>query len=225
MLPPILSQNSRQLLHRFFARESRLALVAAATTSSSSPSSSQASTSTAIVHPFESNPFKGQLLKNERGHSIYRSPRYSLRRQKQLLKAMEVVKLQEELFSPVSEQQVQRQQSSEGGEEETVLVQNAFKVPTEWSLPSSKKAKKLPSFFTEDQDPSQTSPRKTATVKEATTRGPYKGRKEDEKPFKLHKWELNREKVRAERKMKLDNMPERIADYRQVSPNHHILHA
>lgn len=212
MLSPILSQNSRQLLQRFFARESRLALKAAAAAATSSQASTSTSTSTTARHPFQSNPFKAQLLKNERGHSIYRSPRYSLRRQKQLLKAMEVVKLQEELFSPVLPEQ---QQSI------NAAVENAFRVPSDWSLPTSKKSKSLPSFFTEDQDQSSqashsSSNGKIVSVKEATSRGPYKGRKEDEKPFKLHKWELNREKVRAERKAKLESMPERIADYRKV---------
>lgn len=128
---------------------------------------------------------------------------------------MEVVRLQEELFSPVLPEQ---QQQQEKGRSITGAVENAFRVPSEWSLPTSKKAKKLPSFFTEDQDQSQQSTsNRIVSVQEATSSGPYKGRKEDEKPFKLHKWELNREKVIAERKAKLESMPERIADYRKVS--------
>lgn len=127
---------------------------------------------------------------------------------------MEVVKLQEELFSPVLPEQQQEQ-----GQSTTGAVENAFRVPSDWSLPTSKKAKNLPSFFTEDQDQSQqsSSSNRIVSLQEATSRGPYKGRKEDEKPFKLHKWELNREKVIAERKAKLESMPERIADYRKVS--------
>lgn len=214
MLPPLLSQNSRQLLTRFFARESRLSLLKEASLSAPSTSTStsqEASTSTSQPS-LHSNPFKGQLVKNAKGHSKLLSPRYSLRRQKQLLKAMEFVKLQEELFAPVVATVGETSAQSSSVESSD---NNPFKVPQHWKLPPSVKSKELPSFFSPDQDIEST-PSARFTAKEATTRGPYKGRKEAEKPFKLHTWERNKAKVMAERKAKLQSMPERIEDYRKA---------
>lgn len=216
MIPPLLSQNSRRLLSRFFAREGRLA--AAPTTSA--PAAGQAASTSQSTTPtlaWEHNPFSSSLVKNSRGHTKYRSAKYSPRRQKQLYRAMEIVKLQQELFKPTSVQV-----SDSAGESQ----QGTFALPEHWVLPPSDKSKSMSSFSTaasssslspSSSTSSSSEAQSTYTAKDATKRGPYKGRKNG--AFKLHKWERNHQAKLDDRKEKLASMPARIAEYTKVCPS------
>lgn len=114
MLSPFVARKSQELLRRFFQREGRhvikvtppsVSSTPSDPSSSSSSSSSSASSSTLPtprVTTYEwttsYNPFKAQIYKNELGHVKYRGPKYSSREQKRLIRAMEVVKLQQILL-------------------------------------------------------------------------------------------------------------------------------
>lgn len=222
MIPPLLSQNSRRLLQRFFAREARSSIIK----STSSSSSEQASTSASILQwNSDNNPFQSSLVKNSRGHTKYRSAKYSPRRQKQFYRAMEIVKLQQELFKPIISSQ--SQQVEDGTEENVNKLENSFALPDHWVLPPSSKSKNMPSFSSEPSTSSSSSSstlsalsdssaqQLTYTAKDATKRGPYKGRKNG--AFKLHKWERNHQSKLDDRKQKLESMPQRIAEHTKVS--------
>jgi hypothetical protein len=225
MIPPLLSQNSRQLVKRFFAREGRLA-ASSSTSQVAAPSTSQSLTWSLKSN---NNPFTSTLAKNSHGHNKFRSAKYSPRRQKKLLKAMEIVKLQEELFKPASSASPEGQAAEAEAEGSS---ENSFAVPSHWVLPSSPKSKSILSYssslLAEAQGPSQV-PASTSsteppsyTAQDAIKRGPYKGRRNG--AFKGHKWERQRESVLADRKEKLASMPERVAEYTKVgSLTHHSL--
>lgn len=231
MIPPLLSQNSRQLLKRFFAREGRMAAVQASA-SGAAPSTSPSTSANTTEAPQQqltwtssNNPFSNKLVKNARGYKKYHKARYSPRRQKQLFRAMEIVKLQEELFKPVVIEEL-TSSSSEGVSvtKSNVELENAFALPSHWVLPPSQKAKSIPSFFDDVLSASNTASSSSSsssaaaevryTASDAVKRGPYKGRKNG--AFKTHKWERQRESILAERKEKLESMPERIAEYTKV---------
>lgn len=221
MIPPLLSQNSRQLLKRFFAREGRVAAVSSPSSSSSEGSGATPSASQSRTWSLKSktNPFTSTLTKNTYGHNKFRSAKYSPRRQKKLLKAMEIVKLQQELFQPLPGSF----ESEFAGEESN----NTFAIPSHWELPSSPKSNSVLSYanslLAEAQGSSQESASSSSstetppsyTAQDAIKRGPYKGRRSG--AFKGHKWERQRESVLADRKEKLASMPERIAEYTKVS--------
>lgn len=225
MILPLLSQNSRQLLQRFFAREGRLAVKAAPAApaaSSSQSSSSEASTSQSSSQSTlkkSHNPFASALVKNAHGHNKYRSAKYSPRRQKQLYKAMEIVKLQEELFKPSSSIEGIRTEETVSGQSSQ---ESTFAIPKHWVLPESTKSRSAPSLSNSPLSGQGEAPQATEsstskigyTAADATKRGPYKGRRNG--AFKHHKWERNKESLLAERREKLASMPERIAEYTKV---------
>jgi hypothetical protein len=263
MIPPLLSQSSRQLLQRFFIRESQRSAILASSNSSSSSSDPSSSAST----PSNTTPqhlFKGEVTRNVNGHVRYKKPRYNPRQQKKLFRAMEIVKMQNELFG--SAIQPETQQSSSGlssssadGEDVPVIANTVVRdtfgapLPQDWKLPTSSKIQSTLSFFDDGASAAATSPagrsnreidalsRKSAshsssssstsrqyTFKDATSRGPYKGRSaknvnanaknQEDGPFKLHKWERTKEATRLEREEKLKSMPARMEEYTKVSP-------
>lgn len=197
MATPIYTTSSRALLQRFFARESRRALLvnsnikneggASSTIVSSdldadvdTPQASTSRSSTATTNPFAST-----LSRNAVGRPRYQKATYSLRRQKQLLRAMDIVKLQEELFtqdagpSAIKTNEQQQHGSSEEGVEGVVVDVNSNKsdwtVPASWILPSSVKANSMPSFAAQLQSAatnatsSSTSPSSLSAAADSTS--------------------------------------------------------
>jgi len=267
MIPPLLSQSSRQLLQRFFVRESQRSAILASSTSSSSSSEPSSSASTSS-NTTPQHLFKGEVTRNINGHVRYKKPRYNPRQQKKLFRAMEIVKMQNELFGSVVQSDTQSSSglssSSADGEDVPVTANAVVKdtfgtpLPEDWKLPTSSKIKSTLSFFddgasaaaatspagrsnreidalskrsssapfTSSSLSSSTSTRQY-TFKDATSRGPYKGRSAnnnssnaknaEEGPFKLHKWERTKEATRFEREEKLKTMPARMEEYTKVS--------
>lgn len=119
------------------------------------------------------------------------SPTYSLRRQKQLVQALEFVRA-EERYLPESERT----------------------ATNHWALPATEKAKATGSVYDtlEAMADGYTGPALPTKQERAKLfrRGPYKGRKIT---FKGHKWERDAESRRLDREEKIKTMPNRIAEH------------
>jgi hypothetical protein len=206
----------QRLLRDFYKREARrLASLpqqssSALSAMSSSPSAStSASTSLAIPSspsllgdPSQlqwtpaSNPFQRRRKPESStsasaiGRSNWLEPVYSIRRQKMLVRALGEVQLVDSLSHGPSA------------------------PSSSWKLPEGPKSSKVildASSF--DINAAMENDAARADV-DPWSQGPYKGRAK--LPFKQHKWERQRESIRAERQEKLRNMPVRIADYVKV---------
>ena len=200
----------RKLLERFYAREVRrlgqsgvasTLPVPVASSSQLEAGQSKAQQRRAAVEAAipslswastESNPFlrqKRELPSASTSRTVWQSPRYSLRRQKNLARALNTV----QALSPDD--------------------------LSSWKLPSSAKVQaeggKRSKLQQTVEDYLEEYVNTDAKGKEIVfQQGPYKGR--SGKPLKLHKWEREAESIRQSRLEKQRTMPSRIADYMKV---------
>ena len=139
----------------------------------------------------EANPFVRQKREtpSATGRTVWHSPRYSIRRQKTLARALNAVQL-------------------EPSEASTWILPTSSKVQAE-ATNRSRLQQKVEDYLKEYANTN------VQGTEIALTRGPYKGR--TQKPLKLHKWEREAESIKRSRQEKLKAMPVRIADYMKVS--------